>query len=119
MGKQASIVKEPAEPQGDDSLENSYHSFLLLLVLPPTELSNFHPQSKMIYRQRLLNDGGRLNIYHAIAEKAGCSVRDVSNLAFDGPHSINILTAQRIIGAVGSIQGKAIGESEMLHLFAD
>ena len=80
----------------------------------------YHRIGELGERRTLFSkDGTRMGIYHAIAEKAGCSVREVADLAYDGPHSINILTAQRIIGAVGSIQGKAIGESEMLHLFAN
>ena len=49
MGKQADIRKEPAEPCGIIHLITLIIFSLLLPVLPPTELSNFRPQSKMIY----------------------------------------------------------------------
>ena len=35
----------------NNSPHDSYHFHPLLPVLPPTELSNFRPQSKMIYTQ--------------------------------------------------------------------
>lgn len=77
----------------------------------------YHRIKEIDGRQRLLKDGGRMNVYHAIAEKAGVSVDKVTSLAYDGPHSVDVFTAQKIIGAVGIIQGKAIGENEMLTLF--
>jgi len=79
----------------------------------------YHRLAELENRRHLLKDGTRTNIWNAIAEKAGCSVGEVANLVYDGPHSINVLTAQKIIGAVSIIQGKAISENEMLMLFAN
>jgi|SRR5882762_11675291 len=80
----------------------------------------YHRIGELGERRTLFSkDGTRMGIYHAIAQKAGCSVGEVADLAFDGPHSISPITAQKIIGAVGMIQGKAISENEMLMLFAN
>jgi predicted transcriptional regulator len=79
----------------------------------------YHRLNELGSQKNFYKGTTRVNIYHSIAEKAGCSVKEVANLAYDGPHSINVLTARKIIGAVGSIQGKAISENEMMLLFAD
>lgn len=61
----------------------------------------------------------RVNIYHAVAKKAGVSVRDVADLAYNGPHSVGYFTSQKILAAVASLQGRPITENEALMLFAN
>jgi len=52
MGEQAGVRKEPAEPQETNHPLAFIIFSLLLPVLLPTSLSNFRPQSKVIYKVR-------------------------------------------------------------------
>lgn len=61
----------------------------------------------------------RKNVYHALAEKAECSTRDVIDLAYSGLRIVDVDTAHKIIYALGIILDKRIGSYERSHLFAD
>ena len=80
----------------------------------------YHRLKELDNRHHSLKNGTPVNVYAAVAERAGCSIQDVTNLAFDGPHSgVNVFAAKNIISAVGIIQGRPIGEQEMMMLFAN
>ena len=51
MGEQADNTKQPAEPKERTRGNAQKNSYTLLLVLPPTSLDRFRPQSSKIYRR--------------------------------------------------------------------
>lgn len=82
----------------------------------PTNL--YHRLEAINYDPRFFN-GRSADIYHVLAEKAGCSVKDIVDLAYSGRRSVEPEVAHMVISALSLIQGVRIGNSEMSMLFSD